>query len=259
LEADADQLHQVFANLVVNAQQALQEVDCARRLSVVTRSGRRCGTVEVDIADNGPGIPEEIRRRVLEPFFTTKQQGAGTGLGLSYSHGVVEAHGGTLELVDSAEGTVFRVTLPARPAEQAPSTEPAIAVSLDTSSGRHALVIDDEPEIAETLAELLEAQGYRVRVAGSGAEAKRQLAARDFDLILSDLRMPDVDGPALHAWIATERPHLLDRIGFVTGDTMGPNAVRFLTESGRPSLEKPFTPQGLRDLVQRVRAEGIVA
>ena len=256
LEADADQLHQVLANLVVNAQQALQEVSHRRHLSIVTRRGRQPGTIQVEVADNGPGVPEEIRRRVLEPFFTTKPPGSGTGLGLSFSHGVIEAHGGTLELLETREGAAFRVTLPA------PGTD-ASSKDVDNASpptaGDHgrgdALVVDDEAEIADTLAEILEGQGYCVWIAGDGAEAKRQLATRDFDLILSDLRMPGIDGPALHAWMKAKRPHLLDRLGFVTGDTMGPGAVRFLAESGRLSLEKPFTPQAVRDLVGRVRAK----
>jgi|GEM_PF-626594 len=253
IDADADQLHQVVANLVVNAQHALQEVDRARRLTVSTRPGRAPGTVEIEVADNGPGVPEDLRRRVFEPFFTTKPQGVGTGLGLSFSHGVVEAHGGRLELLDRGAGAAFLISLPTISGADGP--EPAAATADEPAGpGRgHALVVDDEVDIADALAELLEREGYRVRVASSGAEAKRQLAARDFDLILSDLRMPDVDGPALHAWLSAERPHLLPRLGFVTGDTIGPNAVRFLDRAARPSLEKPFTPAALRAFVARVR------
>jgi two-component system NtrC family sensor kinase len=114
------------------------------------------------------------------------------------------------------------------------------------------LVVDDEPEIADMLAELLEGAGYRVRIADSGVTAQRQLAARDFDLILSDLRMPDLDGPGLHAWVGKHRPHLLSRIGFVTGDTLGPSAARFLASTDRPCLEKPFTAKALRRFVEQV-------
>jgi PAS domain S-box-containing protein len=256
LSADADQLHQVLANLFVNAQQALQEVDGARRLSVVSRQGAAPDTVELEIADTGPGVSPEFRRRVFEPFFTTKPQGAGTGLGLSFSLGVVEAHGGRLELLDRAEGAAFLLTLPAAEPVAAPERRDAPATPVRNAVRGHALVVDDEEEIANMLAELLEAQGFRVRLAASGAEAKRELAQRDFDLILSDLRMPDVDGPALHAWIAAERPALLDRLGFVTGDTLGPNAVRFLADAGRPTLEKPFTPAGLRAFVATVQGGG---
>jgi PAS domain S-box-containing protein len=247
---DADQLHQVIANLVVNAQHALEDVSGARELRIATRAGHAPGTVEVELVDNGPGVPPEHRRRLFEPFFTTKPQGAGTGLGLSFSLGVAEAHGGTLELVGKGPGAAFRLTLPAN---GVPARREAPAAAMLSATHGDALVVDDEADIAEIIAELLGKQGYRVEIARNGSEAKTRLAARDFDLVLSDLRMPDVDGPALHAWLAANKPHLLDRLGFVTGDTMGPNAVRFLGASGRPTLEKPFTPQSLRAFVARVR------
>jgi PAS domain S-box-containing protein len=250
LDADADQLHQVIANLLVNAQQSLQEVPGPRRLTVASSRGEARGTVSVEVADNGPGVRSEVRRRVFEPFFTTKPQGAGTGLGLSFSLGVAEAHGGSLELVDRGEGAAFRLTLPAA-ATVSNVAAPAPSDHVTEACG-HALVVDDEPEIAEMLAELLEGMGYRVRVADTGVSARRQLEARDFDLILSDLRMPDVDGSALHAWIKAERPHLLGRLGFVTGDTLGPAAAHFLAKAHRPCLEKPFTAQALRDFVRLV-------
>jgi two-component system NtrC family sensor kinase len=113
-------------------------------------------------------------------------------------------------------------------------------------------VIDDEPEIADTLAELLERDGFDVTIARSGTEARARLAERDFDLLLSDLRMPDGDGPSLYTWIEAERPHLAGRIGFVTGDTIEPGAMAFLSKAGRPTLEKPFTPATLRAFVRNV-------
>ncbi|WP_164549669.1 GAF domain-containing protein [Altericroceibacterium xinjiangense] len=248
LDADADQLHQVFANLLVNAQQALQDRAGDRQLHIVTRCGASPGTVEVEVTDNGPGIPKEIRRRVMEPFFTTKPQGAGTGLGLSFSLGIVEAHGGTLELLDKEEGAGFLVTLPSvQMVAHSPRAESAELAAPPVRA--QALVIDDEADVADMIAEMLEAQGYRVHVAAGGADAKRQLAAGNYDLVLSDLRMPDIDGPALHAWIAAERPELMSKLGYITGDTLGPNAARFLTSSGRPCLEKPFTPADLRSFI----------
>ena len=253
LNADADQLHQVIANLLINAQQALQEVDRTRLLTIATRAGRRSGMIEIEVADNGPGISAELRRRIFEPFFTTKPQGVGTGLGLSFSLGVIEAHGGTLELLDRDVGAAFLLTLPAA-ADLVSNVAPAEGAQPSSAGRGHALVVDDEPEIAEMLAELLERMGYRVRVAANGAEGKVQLRAHDFDLILSDLRMPDVDGPAFYAWIERERPEMRRRVGFVTGDTLGPSAVRFLARSGCPYLEKPFTPQTVRAFVDRVRA-----
>jgi PAS domain S-box-containing protein len=240
VEADADQLHQVLTNLLVNAHQALQEVDRDRRLTVLTRALSSPPRVEIDIIDNGAGIPDEVRRRVFEPFFTTKPQGVGTGLGLSYSLGVIEAHGGTLALLDRDEGAAFRVTLPAAVRESPAGSDDAAAVP------GYALIVDDEPELAGSVAELLETQGYRSLVATSGAEATRLLRDNAFDLVLSDLRMPDLDGPSLHAWILSEQPRLASRLGFTTGDSMSPAAADFLKRTGCPYIEKPFSPKALR-------------
>ncbi len=252
IEADPDQLHQVFVNLVINAQHALQSIDGERRLRLVTRHSSTHGTIEVEVSDTGPGVPAEVRRRIFEPFFTTKPQGAGTGLGLSFSLGVIEAHGGRLELAEGEGGATFRVVLPT-------TSAPAIADAPETAEAAaehrpraEALVVDDEPEIADSLAELLKREGYQVRIAASGTEAKAHLQAQDFDLILSDLRMPDGDGPSLYAWIASKRPHLAERMGFVTGDTIEPGAMAFLAKAGRPTLEKPFTPAALRAFVSQV-------
>ncbi len=251
IEADPDQLHQVFVNLVINAQHALQSVGGERRLSLLTRMNPASRAIEVEVSDTGPGVPPDVRRRIFEPFFTTKPQGAGTGLGLSFSLGVVEAHGGKLELLERESGTTFRVTLPAS-GTAAVATVPEDTASMAEPRRAEALVVDDEPEIAETLAELLGRDGYRVRVASSGNEAKVQLGRQDFDLILSDLRMPDGDGPSLHAWVEESRPHLAARMGFITGDTIEPGALEFLVRAGRPSLEKPFTPTALRAFVSKV-------
>jgi CheY-like chemotaxis protein len=213
--------------------------------------------VEVEISDTGPGIAADVQRRMFEPFYTTKPTGSGTGLGLSFSLGVVEAHGGRLELVDSSSaGTTFRLTLPARgtttpPDGVRPDHPNAAAVASAT-----ALVVDDEPDLADALAHILGREGYVVSTALSGREAQKLLAENSFDLILSDLRMPDVDGPALHNWVQRERPDLAARMAFITGDTLGAEAVRFLTRAGRPFIEKPFTRSSVQGLLSDLAAEG---
>ncbi len=102
------------------------------------------------------------------------------------------------------------------------------------------LVVDDEPEIAELLAELLQAAGYEVVTAHSGAEALRLLPTSHFDAIVSDLRMPDIDGAALWREVLALEPRLAQRMLFVTGDTLGAGARGFLASTGCPSLDKPF-------------------
>src|ERR687892_331400 len=118
VHGDADQLHQVLANLLVNAQQALQTVPLPRRLRAATGSDGEA--VWVAIVDNGPGIPPSIVNRIFDPFFTTKPQGVGTGVGLSVSHGIITAHGGQI-LVESepGAGSTFTVRVPRARAGQA--------------------------------------------------------------------------------------------------------------------------------------------
>ena len=255
ISADADQLHQVVINLVINAQHALADQPGARTLTVRTAASEDGAGVVLEIADNGPGVPEELRRRIFDPFFTTKAQDVGTGVGLSFSQGLVEAHGGRLELAETpGGGATFRVVLPISPAAE-PIVAPAAMVSAAAAPSRTALVVDDEPQIARALAEFLEFEGYACETAFGGAEAKARLAqGAAYDLILSDLRMPDVDGPSLFAWIKAERPELARRVAFSTGDTLGSTAVRFLAQEGRPFMEKPFTPDTLRALLDDIES-----
>jgi PAS domain S-box-containing protein len=252
---DPDQLHQVLANILINAAQALQECPAPRRLTIRTMNDAPPGTVAIEVADNGPGIPPEIARRIFEPFFTTKPQGAGTGVGLSFCQGIVAAHGGSLRLVPSSEGATFRIELPAvvgAASGPAPAAGRAARAAL---SGKRALVVDDEPDLASTLSRFLGRQGFAVDTATSGAAAKEKLRDGDYDVILSDLRMPDIDGPALHAWLEKERPSLVSRMAFVTGDTLGPAAVRFLGTARRPFISKPFSLESLDELLRELARE----
>jgi signal transduction histidine kinase/CheY-like chemotaxis protein len=242
---DASQLHQLFANLFVNAQHALEDHRGRRELAVSTRcDGAR---VVVEVADSGPGIPAEIRSRIFEPFFTTKPVGAGTGLGLSFAYGVARAHGGELALVEEGEGTRFRVTLPLK---EAPLLTATATAAPEKGHGGVALIVDDEVELAETLAEMLDGQGWSTIVAEGGRAAVEQIERRDVDIVITDLRMPGFDGADLFAWVREHRPALAERVVFLTGDTLGPGANRFLETCGRPYAEKPFSPDSIARLIE---------
>ena len=245
IAADSDQLHQIVTNLLVNAQQAMAPIAGPRRLDVRTALGEEPGTVVLEVADTGPGVPDDMRRRIFEPFFTTKPQGEGTGMGLSFSQGLAEAHGGRLALVASDHGACFRLTLPVDE-RLLPPAEPAAAPPSPTAL-RRALIVDDEEEIAVALADFLSIEGFACEVVIGGDAAQRRLAeGQGYDLVVSDLRMAGVDGPALFAWIAVHRPDLIARTAFTTGDTLGSAAARFLADAGRPVLEKPFMPDSIR-------------
>ena len=252
ISADSDQIHQIVINLILNAQQAMADSATAERtLTLRSFLGDAPGTVVLEVADNGPGIPPDVQRRIFEPFYTTKPQGQGTGVGLSLSQGVAEAHGGTLALVPMAEGACFRLTLPIA-SDVGALDDALLGDPLTPRARRCALVVDDEQEIAEALADFLTLEGFDCDVAVGGATAKARLADGDYALVISDLRMPGIDGPTLHAWVAAERPELAGCIAFATGDTLGQSAARFLAEVDRPVLEKPFTPDAVRRLLEQM-------
>jgi PAS domain S-box-containing protein len=250
VHGDADQLHQVVVNLVVNAQQALIARPAPRRLTV--RAWVEGGEAVLEVGDNGPGMDEDVASRAFEPFFTTKPQGVGTGVGLSVCHGIVAAHGGGIEL-DTApgKGARFRVRLPLSQAAEAERAAPAAR----PSGGGRVLVVDDEPEIAALLKDRLSEDGLTVATASSGRRALAALESGGVDAVVSDLRMPDMDGAALAVEIGRRWPDLADRILLITGDALGADRAR-LGERGLPIFEKPLDLAALAAELHRRIAGG---
>jgi PAS domain S-box-containing protein len=260
--ADGDQIGQVVLNLIVNAQQALAAHDGGPR-RITVHSGRvqqrgAAGVAWLRVTDSGPGVPPAVRERVFEPFFTTKAEGAGTGLGLSVSRSIVREHGGELELEPAVEGQgaafTLRLPLPAQAAAAAPAAAPVMPppASAVAATAARLLVVDDEPGIVELLRRLLEEAGYEVAAADSGALALALLDSARFDAVVSDLRMPDMDGAALWQALRRRHPALAGRLLFVTGDTLSATARRILDATGCPHLNKPFTREDLLLQVARV-------
>jgi CheY-like chemotaxis protein len=246
---EGDQLHQVLTNLIINAQHALQEVSPPRELRLSTR--REGPFALIEVADNGPGIDPELAKRVFEPFVTTKPAGIGTGIGLSVCHGVASAHGGGIELISApGKGARFLVRLPLLHDDR-PSPAPGSDAPARPARGR-VLVVDDEPEVGEVYAEILRREGIDVTAVSSGREALARVRREPFDLVVSDLRMPDVDGPRLHRELAEVSGELASRMIFVTGDALSHQIEQFLEETGTEVLEKPVSP---KQLVARVRAK----
>ncbi|WP_284615476.1 ATP-binding protein [Aquabacterium humicola] len=253
---DGDQLGQVVLNLFVNAQQAMSgSADGARRLRIETGhdagSGEAGRRIWLRVADTGPGVPPEVAERIFMPFFTTKGEGMGTGMGLAVSRAIAHEHGGDLELEPSAQGASFLFWLPLEatipPRTAAPLPQPAA----EAPDGARVLVVDDEPELADVMRAMLESAGFDVTTAESGEVAIEMLQLGRFDAIVSDLRMPDTDGAALWRAVKAHQPALAERMLFVTGDTLSLDASRLLAETGCQALEKPFSGA---ELVAKVRA-----
>ena len=239
LWADPHQLHQVVVNLITNAHQAMHGSAAPRRLTLRTRFKAADSRVSIEVIDTGGGIPPEVLGRIFEPFFTTKPVGQGTGLGLPLCLGIVEGHGGTLR-VDSqvGEGTTLTVELPVVAAPAGEAT-PAVPAHRALPPGR-VLVVDDEPDVAGVLVDLLRAEHQQVDAATDGRAALEKIEAAAYDLILCDVRMPGLDGPELYRALRLLHPELLPRFVFLTGDTLNPESREFVQQTGAPCISKPF-------------------
>ena len=251
---DSLQLQQVFLNVINNAVQAVQNWRGSGEIRLSTHSTQTNGNnaARIIIEDNGPGIAPEHLRRVFDPFFTTKPTGEGTGLGMSIALRVVSNHDGLIWAESRlGHGARFIIELPgAAGAENyVPAEATVTAPAAERANGQRILVIDDEEPVVTLISEILAMDGHEVTPAFNGAEALALLGSRDFDLILSDVRMPAVGGPTFFEILQTTRPDLLPRVIFVTGDTMSQSTQDFLQRAGRPVLPKPFDPERLRIMV----------
>lgn len=249
--ADPHQIEQVITNLVVNAIQSMTQHTGVRNLEVAT--ARVDNVARIIVVDSGPGIAPEVLGKIFDPFFTTKAPGKGTGLGLSICHSILEEHRGRIWVhSELGKGTQFFVELPLIPCEESSETAAPVAPPPQDpkASERRVLVVDDEPGIVEVLRAILSGVGYTVETAGNGQEAVEKLSKHEYDLVLSDLSMPGMDGEALYKHVQENHPELARRIVFVTGDTVSGNARAFLDRTGNRWLAKPFNIAEVETLVR---------
>lgn len=241
-------LGQVLMNLVINAAQAFENPSPSR-CGIKVRAREQDGTVHLTVEDNGPGIPSEVASRVFDPFFTTKDTGEGTGLGLSITRGLVDRVGGKITLdTRPGEGSRFTVCLPSARTRRTVSSGPATS-----PLALHILCVDDEPALFQGAERLLRAHGHSVAYETSGELALSHLERdRSFDVLLLDMMMPSMDGPALAAAIRERHPELSDRIVFMTGGAVSARAREALSQASDRCLRKPFKVADLEQIARRL-------
>ena len=256
--ADGDQMTQVITNLVMNAKQVLQEKDGKRSITIDSWTGEgehNDGMIYVAVTDNGTGIPGDIIHRIFEPFFTTKPAGSGTGVGLSLCHNIVESHGGRIwveNVQDTPQEGEFQTG--ARFIFSLPISKDAELIEEDPQAKAHnykvpkqkILIVDDEVELGQTLADILQENGHELILVDNGQKALDVLDKEDVDLIISDLRMPVLDGPGLYRALEANKSRYLSRIMFVTGDTLSIPVRDFLNHYALEVIEKPYSAQDVR-------------
>ncbi|HXE56821.1 MAG TPA: ATP-binding protein [Gemmatimonadales bacterium] len=252
---DALRLEQVCVNLLSNAIDALRQVRPPRRLLVATWA--EAGRVMLRVADNGPGIPAAIAGRLFHPFVTSK--GAqGTGLGLYISRQIVREMGGTLEL-ESRPGqpASFLVSLPAAQREDLAGDGPAVEPDRPAArglAGVRVLLVEDEEPLRRPMVKYLRRCGATVHEASDGLDALARLDALPVDVIVADLRMPRMDGVALHRALRQSHPALARRLLILSGDLSQLSAADGEALPRDRLLVKPITLEELGANVARVAA-----
>jgi len=237
--ADPFQLQQVLLNLLINAEHALRGRHGKRRITL--RTMRSADRIVASVADNGPGMTEELLSRIFEPFFTTKAVGEGSGLGLAISHGIVRQHGGKLRARSTAgAGAAFEIDLPVLAGQGDTSHSAAAGVADEIPRHRRFLIVDSEPTVRQALQLHMRRTGCFADAVGDANAALALLATRSYGAIFLDLHLGEIGGESLFAELVERDPDHAGRVIFATGDLGSPSARHFLQSAGRPFVGKPF-------------------
>jgi CheY-like chemotaxis protein len=250
---DNGQLQQVFLNIILNAKQAMSEASHKGKLTIETNVDKSESNIIITFKDNGPGIEKENLDRIFDPFFSTKEAGKGTGLGLSICYGIIKEHNGKIYVRSSAgKGATFTIELPViAEQDQHISIEATEVEPVKITSGR-ILVIDDEPSVCEFLNDALTQEGYSVSTVNTAVSALEQMKSDKYDLIMLDIKMPEMDGIALHEHLLYLEPSLKNKIVFITGDTVSPDTKDYLDKTEAICITKPFDLNSLKDDINKI-------
>ncbi len=256
--ADSHQLQQVFLNILTNAEQAMLEANGRGQLTIRTYTDDPESHVIIEIKDDGPGIPENHLNRIFDPFFTTKEVGKGTGLGLSLSYGMIKEHGGNIYVRSRLnEGSTFFVELPIitslqDDADVSQATPEPTTEFEELLKKKRILVVDDEKYILEFFVDVFQSLPLPIDTANNGQMALEKMENLQYDVVITDYRMPQMNGKELFNWIKEHRPELANRIVFVTGDTVSNETRSFFEENLCRFLAKPFKIEEVKEVIRQI-------
>jgi CheY-like chemotaxis protein len=258
ISSDPDQLIEVILNILDNAQQAMTETRGGGEIEIFAH--RVEDRIRISIKDHGPGIPPGNMDRIFQPFFTTKEVGKGSGLGLSISLGILHQHGGDL-WAESApgEGSTFHLELPTNlgsPVDGPHATEPSREPAARRGMTRRIMVVNDELGFRQLLSRALAPGGHVVDLAGDWAEAWTLVQTHSYDCVILNLGLPAVNGMQLYERIKNHDPVLASRCVFITGYLLTPELESYLAATGVPYLTKPFAISQIRRLVLQLAESG---
>ncbi|OYW76791.1 MAG: hypothetical protein B7Z37_07310 [Verrucomicrobia bacterium 12-59-8] len=250
---DPTQIHQVLINLCVNARDAMpaggtltisaEHIFIDAQYAAMNIEAREGPHIMISIEDDGVGIPQEILPKIFDPFFTTKEMGKGTGLGLSTSLAIMKSHGGFFRVYsEPGQGSSFRVYLPTQPAQAL--AQPVVEEHvLPRGNQELVLLVDDEAAVREITRQTLEAYGYRVLLAADGAEAVSLYAKQqnEIDLVLTDMRMPVMDGSTTIQVLMKMNPKVC--IIAASGINSNSGVAKAAGSGVRQFLPKPYTAE----------------
>ncbi|MBN1935574.1 MAG: GAF domain-containing protein [Anaerolineae bacterium] len=251
---DVSQLQQVFLAVMNNAHDSMLRAHGQGKL-IIRTSVIKDGDVpyvRVEFIDDGLGLPQSVLDHLFEPFFTTKDVGEGMGLGLSISYGIVQEHNGRISAEnrkDGQKGACFSIDIPV--SVSGPEQPLLRPVEVESRRKNRVLIIDDEQAIVSLVTRLLNRKGFDVDSATSGEVALRRLQEHNYDLIISDIKMPGMGGRTFYERVAEKDPALARRIVFSTGDIGNPETRAFLAETHNYSINKPFNLRQVEEVVEK--------
>ena len=262
VQVDVSQIEQILLNLLVNAQDAMpaggiitvetESVELDQEYANSHTAVTPGQYVMLAVSDTGEGMDEDTVRKIFDPFFTTKKVGKGTGLGLSMVYGIVKQHGGNIWVYsEPGKGTTFKIYLPVVEGESAKSVDSSQDIGRYHGAGT-ILVVEDQEQVRMIAARILRAHGYTVHVASNGDEAVSIVKDQklSIDLLLTDVIMPNMNGPELYGLLSRIYPDL--KVLYMSGYTQNVISHHGVLKEGIDFIQKPLRVEALERKVKEV-------